>query len=110
MTKQIIEENIGQITICECTIDELMAELQNFKNRCQPGQNIKLVPDGGYEGYYDYQVMCERLETDEEYQMRIDNERKELFKKNQKKMESLLKKKDLSQSEKDQLIDYIMKK
>lgn len=110
MKKQIIEENIGHFPIESSTIDELITKLQNFKNTYQPGENLKLVPEGGYDGYNDYQVVCERLETDEEYQKRIDKERKELIKKNQKKMESLLKRNDLSQSEKDQLIDYIMKK
>lgn len=110
MTKQIIEENIGQIIIRDCTIDELMAELQNFKNTCKPVENIKLVPDGGYEGYYDFQVICERIETDEEYQKRIEKERAALIKKNKKNMESLLKKNDLSESEKEQLIDYIRNK
>lgn len=106
LEQRTINEAIGFFAIQECTIQELINELESYLKNFE-SQNIRLVPEGGYDGFYTYTVLLERLETDEEYNTRITKLKEAHRKKVEGEMKNLFNKKNLSTEEKENLIKYI---
>lgn len=66
MERQFIKVKLGHFSIEETTASSLIMRLQAFQK--QYGQDVKLIPIGGYSGFDDYEVFIERFQTDEEYE------------------------------------------
>lgn len=65
MKKIMVEEIVGEVLIEEYSVNELLEKLSSFKERF--GENVKLVPEGGYSGFYEFKVVMIREQTTEEH-------------------------------------------
>jgi hypothetical protein len=105
MNKQKVSISIGGFPIEEMPLDELISKLEGFK--ANPDDDITVTFEGAYDGYYDFVLMLNREETDEEFEARIEESKKAQRAKTKKEMDRLMKSDTLSEDEKNKLINYI---
>lgn len=105
MKKQKVSVCIGGFPIEAMPLDELISKLEGFK--AKPDDDITVQYDGAYDGYYDFVLVLNREETDEEFEARIEESKKIQRAKTKKEMDRLMKSDTLTEDEKNKLINYI---
>lgn len=110
--KKFLSKIIHTESLEDGNLDDIISVLQKYKKQ-YPNEKLRIEygscgfdPYGGYDEYY---IINDRLETDEEFNTRIQYEEEKIRIKEQKEMERLLKCKTLNESNKEKLIKYIEK-
>lgn len=106
VTKIKITEHVGEIELDTIEVSELIKQLQEFSSK-YPNETLTAVPNGGYDGFYEFIITYERDESDEEYDSRMDSEKNRLAKQKIKAMGLLMTKQVLTDDEQQELIEYI---
>lgn len=107
MFRNTIYEEVSTVILEDCSVQSLVEKLQALQLN-YPNDELKLTPDGGgYDGYDSLCVYYERLESDEEYDKRLEEWSEKEKKKKEAEMKKLLNKKNLSTEEKEKLIHYV---
>ena len=110
--KKILSKIIHTESLEDGNLDDIISVLLHWKEQ-YPNEELRveygscgLDPYGGYDEYY---IIRDCLETDEEFNTRVQYEEDKLRTKEQKEMERLLRCKTLNESNKEKLIKYIEK-
>lgn len=86
--REYLYENVGHMI--EGSIDSVIARLKEFKKDYADEDNLRIVTSGMTDNGYSHHLICDRLETDAEYDMRV--KREETYKDHRRKQYENLKK------------------